>query len=122
MTFGAIFKTSLFSRKLLWIPFGTNFGKIGLLVIQHIVTLDSGSNTSKCHCITPRSLDHIIGDISNGKWSKVLSPNVSLFQLGDICFSLRYVPNSGKLTVVVLEAKNLKKMDVGGLSGEKQLP
>jgi synaptotagmin-1 len=36
--------------------------------------------------------------------------------LGDICFSLRYVPNAGKLTVVVLEAKNLKKMDVGGLS------
>ncbi|XP_059078950.1 synaptotagmin 1-like isoform X2 [Tigriopus californicus] len=36
--------------------------------------------------------------------------------LGDICFSLRYVPNSGKLTIVVLEAKNLKKMDVGGLS------
>jgi len=44
-----------------------------------------------------------------------------LFQeagLGDICFSLRYVPTSGKLTVVVLEAKNLKKMDVGGLSGD----
>lgn len=37
-------------------------------------------------------------------------------QLGDICFSLRYVPTAGKLTVVVLEAKNLKKMDVGGLS------
>lgn len=36
--------------------------------------------------------------------------------LGDICFSLRYVPNSGKLTIVILEAKNLKKMDVGGLS------
>ena len=43
------------------------------------------------------------------------------FQLGDICFSLRYVPNSGKLTVVVLEAKNLKKMDVGGLSGKSQI-
>jgi hypothetical protein len=27
------------------------------------------------------------------------------------------VPNTGKLTVIVLEAKNLKKMDVGGLSG-----
>lgn len=27
------------------------------------------------------------------------------------------MPNSGKLTIVVLEAKNLKKMDVGGLSG-----
>ena len=42
----------------------------------------------------------------------------SYFQLGDICFSLRYVPNTGKLTIVILEAKNLKKMDVGGLSGE----
>lgn len=39
-------------------------------------------------------------------------------KLGDICFSLRYVPTAGKLTVVILEAKNLKKMDVGGLSGE----
>merc|ERR1712062_556796 len=37
-------------------------------------------------------------------------------KLGDICFSLRYVPTAGKLTVVCLEAKNLKKMDVGGLS------
>ncbi|XP_041934780.1 synaptotagmin-1a isoform X3 [Alosa alosa] len=37
-------------------------------------------------------------------------------RLGDICCSLRYVPTAGKLTVVVLEAKNLKKMDVGGLS------
>ena len=34
--------------------------------------------------------------------------------------SLRYVPTAGKLTVVVLEAKNLKKMDVGGLSGEQE--
>jgi hypothetical protein len=41
----------------------------------------------------------------------------TLLQLGDICFSLRYVPNTGKLTVIILEAKNLKKMDVGGLSG-----
>lgn len=37
-------------------------------------------------------------------------------KLGDICFSIRYVPTAGKLTVVILEAKNLKKMDVGGLS------
>lgn len=37
-------------------------------------------------------------------------------KLGDICFSLRYVPTAGKLTVVILEAKSLKKMDVGGLS------
>ena len=48
-----------------------------------------------------------------------------LFQenkLGDICFSLRYVPTAGKLTVVILEAKNLKKMDVGGLSGQFHIP
>ncbi|VDP80016.1 unnamed protein product, partial [Schistosoma curassoni] len=38
-------------------------------------------------------------------------------RLGDICFSLRYVPTAGKLTINILEAKNLKKMDVGGLSG-----
>ncbi|XP_043221014.1 synaptotagmin 1-like [Amphibalanus amphitrite] len=37
-------------------------------------------------------------------------------KLGDICFSIRYVPTSSKLTVTILEAKNLKKMDVGGLS------
>ncbi|CAF0860625.1 unnamed protein product [Adineta steineri] len=37
-------------------------------------------------------------------------------KLGDICFSLRYVPTAGKLTITILEAKNLKKMDVGGLS------
>jgi hypothetical protein len=37
--------------------------------------------------------------------------------LGDVCCSLRYVPSSSKLTIVIIEAKNLKKMDVGGLSG-----
>ncbi|XP_014002064.2 synaptotagmin-2 isoform X2 [Salmo salar] len=37
-------------------------------------------------------------------------------KLGDICISLRYVPTAGKLTICILEAKNLKKMDVGGLS------
>ncbi|XP_020787820.1 synaptotagmin VIII [Boleophthalmus pectinirostris] len=36
--------------------------------------------------------------------------------LGEICFSLRYVPTANKLTVVILEAKNLKPMDIGGSS------
>ncbi|XP_040894754.1 synaptotagmin VIII isoform X2 [Toxotes jaculatrix] len=36
--------------------------------------------------------------------------------LGEICFSLRYVPTACKLTVVILEAKNLKTMDIGGSS------
>jgi synaptotagmin-1 len=51
------------------------------------------------------------------EWRDLSSPeNEEKNKLGDICFSLRYVPTAGKLTVVVLEAKNLKKMDVGGLS------
>lgn len=37
-------------------------------------------------------------------------------RLGDVCLALRYVPNKSKLTVVVMECKNLKKMDVLGLS------
>ncbi|XP_019714778.1 synaptotagmin-1-like [Hippocampus comes] len=37
--------------------------------------------------------------------------------LGEICFSLRYVPTSSKLTVVILEAKNLKSTDLDGSSG-----
>lgn len=37
-------------------------------------------------------------------------------ELGQICFSLRYVPAAGKLQVVILEAKDLKSMDVSGYS------
>ncbi|CAK5073126.1 unnamed protein product [Meloidogyne enterolobii] len=37
-------------------------------------------------------------------------------RLGEVCLALRYVPNKNKLTVVVMECKNLKKMDVLGLS------
>merc|ERR1719507_2446102 len=36
--------------------------------------------------------------------------------LGDICFSLRYVPTSGKLTIGILECKKLKKRDITGSS------
>ncbi|KAK7108304.1 synaptotagmin-1 isoform X2 [Littorina saxatilis] len=53
------------------------------------------------------------------EWRDLASPDLESEKenkLGDICFSLRYVPTAGKLTVVILEAKNLKKMDVGGLS------
>lgn len=47
----------------------------------------------------------------------VIPTSVQQEKLGDICISLRYVPTAGKLTVNIMEAKNLKKMDVGGLSG-----
>lgn len=45
--------------------------------------------------------------------------SIPIQYLGDICFSLRYVPTSGKLTVGILECKNLKKMDITGASGRK---
>jgi len=64
-----------------------------------------------------------LGQVDLGKviqeWREIQPPageKENENKLGDICFSLRYVPTAGKLTVVILEAKNLKKMDVGGLS------
>lgn len=41
------------------------------------------------------------------EWRDLVSPedNTDSDKLGDICFSLRYVPTAGKLTVVILEAK-----------------
>ncbi|KAL3079277.1 hypothetical protein niasHT_034691 [Heterodera trifolii] len=37
-------------------------------------------------------------------------------RLGDLCFSIRYRPASGTITITVMEARNLKKMDVSGSS------
>uniref|UniRef100_A0A914D2G6 C2 domain-containing protein n=1 Tax=Acrobeloides nanus TaxID=290746 RepID=A0A914D2G6_9BILA len=42
-------------------------------------------------------------------------------RLGDICFSTRYRPATGTLTITIMEARNLKKMDVGGSSGKKMI-
>eukprot|EP00090_Calanus_glacialis_P020398 TRINITY_DN3139_c0_g1_i1.p1 TRINITY_DN3139_c0_g1~~TRINITY_DN3139_c0_g1_i1.p1 ORF type:complete len:425 (-),score=118.72 TRINITY_DN3139_c0_g1_i1:761-2035(-) len=50
------------------------------------------------------------------EWKDIQSVKVDDQYLGDICFSLRYVPTSGKLTVGILECKNLKKMDITGAS------
>ena len=52
------------------------------------------------------------------EWKDVQSNNEDDQYLGDICFSLRYVPTSGKLTVGILECKRLKKMDITGASGQ----
>ena len=52
------------------------------------------------------------------EWKDVQSNKEDDQYLGDICFSLRYVPTSGKLTVGILECKRLKKMDITGASGE----
>merc|ERR1719323_2238247 len=50
------------------------------------------------------------------EWRDVQSNKEDDQYLGDICFSVRYVPNSGKLTIGILECKKLKKMDITGAS------
>ncbi|XP_049676754.1 synaptotagmin-8 [Accipiter gentilis] len=58
------------------------------------------------------SLQHVIE-----QWSDLAAAGkVEEEQLGEICFSLRYVPSTSKLTVLILEAKKLKRMKSHGLS------
>ena len=37
--------------------------------------------------------------------------------LGEILFALCYLPTAGRLTTVIMKAKNLKAMDITGKSG-----
>ncbi|NXO85512.1 SYT1 protein, partial [Sitta europaea] len=58
------------------------------------------------------NLQHVIE-----QWSDLAAASkVEEEHLGEICFSLRYVPSTGKLTVLILEARQLKQMDSDGLS------
>jgi len=50
------------------------------------------------------------------EWKDVEADKEDSQYLGDICFSMRYVPTSGKLTIGILECKRLKKMDITGAS------
>ncbi|XP_069821768.1 synaptotagmin-8 [Dendropsophus ebraccatus] len=57
-------------------------------------------------------LQHVIEE-----WKELNAEStVEYERLGEICFSLKYIPVSSKLVVVILEAKNLKKMDADGFS------
>ncbi len=68
-------------------------------------------------------VDVALGSVDLGgvvkEWRDIKPPpdDNAKVPLGDLCCSLRYVPTSGKLSVVMIEAKNLKQMDIGGLSG-----
>uniref|UniRef100_A0A0R3RKY1 Synaptotagmin-7 n=1 Tax=Elaeophora elaphi TaxID=1147741 RepID=A0A0R3RKY1_9BILA len=64
-------------------------------------------------------LEKVDFGITLEKWSRLNPPELeanSETRLGDLCFSLRYRPSTMILTVIIMEARNLKKMDVGGLS------
>lgn len=72
-----------------------------------------------CTSFTSTVLRNPSGDIKSLSLC-YLTESYFFFQesrLGDICFSTRYRSATGTLTVTVMEARNLKKMDVGGLSG-----
>lgn len=63
-------------------------------------------------------------DLSAMDWNHVIEEWQSLSEplkgepedLGEVCISLRYVPARGRLTVIILEARNLRSMDAGGTS------
>ncbi|CAG9530377.1 unnamed protein product [Cercopithifilaria johnstoni] len=64
-------------------------------------------------------LEKVDFGITVEEWSRLNPPEHeanSDSRLGDLCFSLRYRPSTMILTVTIMEARNLKKMDVGGLS------
>lgn len=44
----------------------------------------------------------------------ILQDNVDL---GDLMFSLCYLPTAGRLTITMIKARNLKAMDITGASG-----
>lgn len=41
--------------------------------------------------------------------------------LGDLMFSLCYLPTAGRLTITIIKARNLKAMDITGASGMNEL-
>lgn len=49
----------------------------------------------------------------------VLQDNVDL---GDLMFSLCYLPTAGRLTITIIKARNLKAMDITGASGIPSSP
>ncbi|KAM5138698.1 synaptotagmin-8 isoform 1-T3 [Mantella aurantiaca] len=57
-------------------------------------------------------LHHVIEE-----WKELGPAGKSEYEkLGEICFSLKYIPVTSKLVVVILEARKLKKMDNDGFS------
>lgn len=48
-----------------------------------------------------------------------LCPRQEKADLGEVNFSLCYLPTAGRLTVTVIRASNLRAMDLTGFSGER---
>uniref|UniRef100_A0A4W6ER24 Synaptotagmin Vb n=1 Tax=Lates calcarifer TaxID=8187 RepID=A0A4W6ER24_LATCA len=95
---------------------------LDILVLVFQVVDDMSLFTPHEAEVWPMSLLPLVFSLSFPEWRLSRYPSPKNYnKLGDICISLRYVPTAGKLTVNIMEAKNLKKMDVGGLSGNLSL-
>lgn len=57
---------------------------------------------------------HQDGINSMNVFGVVFQDNVDL---GDLMFSLCYLPTAGRLTITMIKARNLKAMDITGASG-----
>ncbi|XP_035169587.1 synaptotagmin-3-like, partial [Oxyura jamaicensis] len=52
-------------------------------------------------------------------WRDILEATAEKADLGEVNFSLCYLPTAGRLTVTVIRASNLRAMDLTGFSGER---
>merc|ERR1712165_369174 len=95
------------------LPYVDTFDKTLVLAVYDYDRFSSSDQTGEFQL--PLNSVDLAGPIE--EW-KDLAPvdDGSNQYLGDLCLSLRYVPSSGKLTVAVLEARKLKKMDITGAS------
>lgn len=95
------------------IPYVDTFDKTLVFAVYDYDRFSSSDQQSEIQ-IPLNSVD-LAGPIE--EWKDLLPVDDGSNQyLGDLCLSLRYVPSSGKLTVAVLEARKLKKMDITGAS------
>ncbi|CAB4063463.1 SYT1 [Lepeophtheirus salmonis] len=101
------------------IPYVDTFDKTLVFAVYDYDRFSSSDQnsiiTTNCEYQLPMNSVDLAGPIE--EW-RALAPvdDGSNQYLGDLCLSLRYVPSSGKLTVAILEARKLKKMDITGAS------
>merc|ERR1739846_139996 len=95
------------------IPYVDTFDKTLVMAVYDYDRFSSSDQQSEIQ-VPLNSID-LAGPVDEWKDLAPLDDGSNQY-LGDLCISLRYVPSSGKLTVAVLEARKLKKMDITGAS------
>merc|ERR1711992_524177 len=95
------------------IPYVDTFDKTLVLAVYDYDRFSSSDQQSEVQ-LPLNSID-LAGPVEEWKDLAAVDDGSNQY-LGDLCLSLRYVPSSGKLTVAVLEARKLKKMDITGAS------